>query len=366
VDARLAAKLAGRIVCWQVALAPALLVTRELFNCLAEAHGNFGRRIRLSQQAIEDLEWLRANLVGWNGRRIWRRSRLPALRLRTDASGRFWAAILDNTEETSEAMEVPLDIPLRGPLSLSEQEGSSTFREPLAFRRALEDLAHRLSGQAVLLLCDSHSTVRALINGASPSRACWPVVRAIGKLALNFGIELLPTWVPREQNVEADFLTRAEADPGDWTLDCSVFLQAQAMWPELTQESAVDRFGSMDAPSPLRRFNTRFYHRGAEAINCYGQDWCRTFNWLVPPFSQVGRALKHLVECRAEGVLVHPGWDSAPWWPLLCALRVSAPVRIPLSAVKPGLAPNPEPFRNEAWTLWMTRVSGSRPATLEA
>jgi hypothetical protein len=357
VEARAAAKLAGRIVCWQVALAPALLVTRELFNCMAEAHGNFGRRIRLSVGAIEDLEWLRANLSGWNGRRIWRRSQLPSLRLRTDASGLFWAAILDGTVERPGT-----EIPLRGALSPSEQVSSSTFRELLAVRHALVLLAHHLENQAVLLLCDSQSTVGALLNGASPSPACWPLVREVGRLALTFGIELLPTWVPREQNAEADFLTRVEADPGDWTLDPAVFRQAQALWPELAQPSAVDRFGSMDAPSQLPRFNTRFYHPRAEAVNCYGQDWSKTFNWMVPPFSQVGRALKHMCEGHSEGVLVHPRWESAPWWPLLESLRVGAPVPIPAYKLRPGLAPNPEPFRSPSWTMWMSRVASvSRP-----
>jgi hypothetical protein len=286
---------------------------------------------------------------------------MPALRLRTDASGLFWAAILDANEQLGE-WQVPMpELPLRGALSEEQKRQSSTFRELLAVLRALQLLAPRLASQAVLLQSDSSGGVAALVKGRSASPLCWPLVRDISRLCLQFSIELLPTWVPREQNTLADSHTRVEADPGDWLLDSRAFALAQRTWPGLLEgPAAVDRFASMTVPSPLGRFNTRYYHPMAEAINCYTQRWEGTVSWMVPPFSQVGRALRHLEEAAARGVLVFPDWPSAPWWPLLLALRVGDSIPVPLAWVRAGEAGNPEPLRNPRWRLRMALVDGSR------
>ena len=45
--------------------------------------------------------------------------------------------------------------------------------------------------------------------------------------------------------------------------------------------------------------------------------WNCENNWLVPPISLVGRAVKHVKASGARATLVVPSWPSAPFWPLL-------------------------------------------------
>ena len=47
-------------------------------------------------------------------------------------------------------------------------------------------------------------------------------------------------------------------------------------------------------------------------------DWSGENNWLLPPVALIPRVVRHAQQCRAEGTLVVPQWESAPFWPLVC------------------------------------------------
>jgi mRNA deadenylase 3'-5' endonuclease subunit Ccr4 len=60
-----------------------------------------------------------------------------------------------------------------------------------------------------------------------------------------------------------------------------------------------------------KRFNaaTKQLGRGAEAIDCFTQNWHGTINYVMCPFQLIGRVLKHVEECCAETVIVVPNWN---------------------------------------------------------
>ena len=118
-------------------------------------------------------------------------------------------------------------------------------------------------------------------------------------------IRLNISWLPRDQNSQADFLSKI-VDFDDYFLHDEVFFNLDNLWGP----HSVDRFAcSYNAKLP--RFNSRFVQDGPRAVDAFTRDWSPENNWLVPPISLVSRALRHMGDCKAVGTLVVPLWKSA-------------------------------------------------------
>lgn len=52
-------------------------------------------------------------------------------------------------------------------------------------------------------------------------------------------------------------------------------------------------------------------------VDAFAFDWSTDNNGLVPPMHLVGRVVKHMLHCKANGMLVVPKWTSALFWPSL-------------------------------------------------
>ena len=64
-----------------------------------------------------------------------------------------------------------------------------------------------------------------------------------------------------------------------------------------------------------------FWCPGTSGVDAFAYDWRSDLNWLVPPVCLIPRVLKHLVNCRARGVLVVPKWESSLFWPMIIDLQ---------------------------------------------
>ena len=53
-------------------------------------------------------------------------------------------------------------------------------------------------------------------------------------------------------------------------------------------------------------------------MDAFTVNWSGENNWWCPPPVLITRVLRHAEWCRASGSLVVPGWESAPYWLLLC------------------------------------------------
>lgn len=60
-----------------------------------------------------------------------------------------------------------------------------------------------------------------------------------------------------------------------------------------------------------------FWTPGTSGVDAFAFDWSQDVNWIVPPISLIGRAVRHLLNCGAKGTLVVPKWKSAVFWPSL-------------------------------------------------
>ena len=90
---------------------------------------------------------------------------------------------------------------------------SSTFRELLGVLRCLEALVHLCIGKFVVVQVDAQN-ILGIINRGSGKLAINKLARDIFWFGLVNGITLSVEWVPREENVFADELSKLLI-PGD-------------------------------------------------------------------------------------------------------------------------------------------------------
>ena len=125
-------------------------------------------------------------------------------------------------------------------------------------------------------------------------------------------IRLYPTWIPRELNQDADYLSKFK-DSDDWSIDKATFNYICKEFGTPT----VDRFAD-NLNTKLDVFNSKFYCPGTSAVNSFTQDWSHaSLNWLCPPIKFILATIEHLRRCKAKGILLIPQWPSSHYWPLI-------------------------------------------------
>jgi hypothetical protein len=122
---------------------------------------------------------------------------------------------------------------------------------------------------------------------------------------------IFTVWIPRGQNVQADYLSRI-IDTDDWQTTVEFYNYLDSMWGP----HSVDRFANVDNRK-TKRFNSLYWNPGTLGVDAFNSNWSSEVNWLVPPVSLASRAINHLVECKALGILVVPKWPSVLFWPLI-------------------------------------------------
>ena len=187
---------------------------------------------------------------------------------------------------------------------------SSTYRELKATLYVLASFADQLKGKVVKHHSDNQNVVRVLFNG-SKKQALHKVVLSIFNLCIDNKINLLPEWVPRDDNVIADLASKS-IDRDHFMLHPDIFAAFDIMWGPHT----IDRFSSFRSRQ-LPRFNSRWANPCSEGVDAFSFRWDNENNWLFPPPKLIPRVLKHLASSKAEGTLIVPEWPSAHWWPLV-------------------------------------------------
>ena len=124
-------------------------------------------------------------------------------------------------------------------------------------------------------------------------------------------IELLPSWIPREDNETADFISKL-SDTDNWGIDYETFAFIEARYGKFT----IDRFAD-NLNKKVEVFNSKFYCPFTSGVNAFTFDWSNHFNWLCPPVNLIGDTINHLKLCKGKAVLLVPMWQSSYFWPLL-------------------------------------------------
>ena len=191
-----------------------------------------------------------------------------------------------------------------------EKRTSSTNRELVAIKCCLQSFANQIRHEAVEIRTDNQNAVRIIQKGSKKEHLQNLAIQ-IFEICTQYDILLQPTWIPRELNKYADYLSKL-TDRDDWSIDNETFA---FLCQEFGQPS-FDRFAdNLNRKAP--RFNSRHLCPDSNGVNAFAQNWSRaSHNWICPPVKLIPAALRHAKMCRAKGTFVIPQWPSSYFWTL--------------------------------------------------
>ncbi|MEW8548152.1 MAG: reverse transcriptase domain-containing protein [Candidatus Thiodiazotropha sp.] len=316
--ARKLAGLIGQIISMQCGIGSAVrLRTRELYKCLL-AKASWDSPVMIQSGAFQELLFWKENLSGLNGKCLGANDSVDKV-IVSDASAVGYGGYIEGLADSE----------LIGSWSQSESIQSSTWRELEAVRRVVEHSKDSLEGQSVVLKTDNKNVTSILKTGSRVPELQEKAI-AVNEACSSKSVCLLPTWVPREKIEKADFLSRC-TDSDDWGMKWWVFLWLDHLWGPHT----YDRFAS-DYNAKCATFSSRWWCPGTSAIDAFSESWQGHNNWLVPPPRLIVRCLHKLRNEGAEGTLIVPKWQSAPFWPLLYPDGQNLAKNVSKSLVLPG------------------------------
>ena len=299
VQARHLASITGILLSMSLAVGPvSRLMTRAMY-ALIESRVSWCDQLSVTGEVRYELEFWMSGLEKFKSQPIWHSP--SAVRVvYSDASDTGYGDyIVEHGPYVAQGQWTP-----------EQARQSSTWRELRAVVMVLESLGHKLSNSRVRWFTDNQNVARILEVGSRKFNLQCEVVKVFN-LMLEHQIHIEPSWIPREQNEYADYLSRIV--DYDWQLNPMIFSALDSMFGPHT----VDRFADSHN-THLVRFNSRYGNPGSEAVDAFTVNWAGENNWLCPPIGLIPRVLRHAQCCKAEGTLVVPWWESAPFWTIVC------------------------------------------------
>lgn len=302
----------------------------------------------LTTEAREALSWVVENLERCNGRRFgWEPEEIYDVEI--DASSSGWGAHLVEPQTRRTLLRA------RGHWRAKDSAEVSNVRETRVPAMALESLRQHLTpGRAVRFHTDNTTCLAYLRRGAGPLRHLSDIAHHATELAASMQLDLLPPrFLAGINNTQADASSRS-IDLDGWALRPEVFNTVDLHFGPLT----IDRFAT-DTNAKLERFNSSDLCPGAEAIDCFAQDWSRDNNYFFPPVALIGRVLEKVMAEGARGVLIVPERRDLPWWEQ--AERVARDRRpLSLRAFEDVTDESIEQMRRIANQWWALQIDGRR------
>jgi len=329
---RVVAKFVGLAMSTAPAVPLAKAFCRRLMSELRQPGLPWNARILVSSEARQDFLTLADLISGLKPQPIV--SPNPSLTIQTDASLTGYGAVLLETGRCLKGSWDSIDLP---------SFPSINFLELHAVQLALQELPIP-PDSVVRLQSDNATAVAYLKNFSGRIPALHVLARSILELTLNKKITLLPVHIPGSINSTADRLSREKVD---WELKHTAF---RKMCKYLETNPQVDRFAS-SLNHKLPRFNSRWPHPRAEAVNSMTLDWTSDVNYWAPPVPLLDRTVLKIRTEKATGVLITPPW-SRTWLPTVLTLADKV-LRLPVQAFQPLSA-----FEMKSGFLLAWRISG--------
>jgi hypothetical protein len=213
-------------------------------------------------------------------------------------------------------------------LSLLERTTSSMIRELLVVLRALRsyprgkvpgsidglELAVHMDNQGAVFVCGGHVPGFDGVYGGSSKEAAQEIAELILKEMILRGCRGHFTWVPREENVPADYMSKIH-DLSDWAM-LPVWVKALG---RRHGQHTVNLFANENNVVVVSgRFWSRFWCPGTEGVDAFTICWAGENNWINPPFFLIGDVIHHLRWSKAVATVIIPIRKWASWWPQVC------------------------------------------------
>jgi hypothetical protein len=256
---------------------------------------------------------------------------------------------------------------------------SSTLRELFSITRFIGAIHHLLRGGRFRVFLDNLGCVFILggvvpsfavgnrqwgefVTGGSPNQALQALACELFQLQLDGGFELQAVWLPREQNLRADYLSRvSEMRHHDYRIRTAVFHELNGLWGPFS----IDRFASVENRQTAR-FCSHYFHPEAEWTDAFSASWAGENNWLFPPAttSAIGRTVSRICADGATGTLIVPLSEWSLWRSTLRPRDTWATFVLAAKRLGPPMACLTVPRRYwglmRGCTIYALRVDGRR------
>ncbi len=370
VSVRSLAKLAGKITSMRWAFGMLVpLFTRGLHSCIG--NHDMWEHVPLGDNAVRDLLFWQSGLARFNGfSRLWRPMQTRWV-IHTDAAGigsdgfqGGWGGLLSQPWSRRPVSSA------HGTFQAFTSLHNSTFQELEAVYCNLLTFNREgaLGGHCVRIVSDSQAAVAIMAAFRSRNPDLHAQCSKIFMYCMQHDIRLLADWVPREENAEADALSKWH-DRGDWCFNPSLFMEIANQFGIGPQD--VDLFASEDNTLLARFYSYR------PSPHCEGVDglaaaplWHSFRAWAFPPYQLIGQLLALLQRHAAYMCLIVPWLPGAVWWPVLAPsgshfaawvheARLLLPRDHPL-LVRPGPSNRPH-ATTPNWPMLALRVDTRQP-----
>ena len=304
ISARELSQLAGKIVSTKFIIGNIIhLKTRNIFKTIEE-RSSWDSKFNLSVQpeTIKEIVFWKNNIKNLNKKFI-REYKTPSFVVYSDASDSGLASIYK---------EKGKDYVCYKNFSDKEKSLSSTWRELEAIRYSLNCSKEKFKNKIIFWYTDNYACSLIVRKGSTKSHL-HNLALEIHNLTFKYSIDLNVCWVPREENTEADLLSK-QIDYDDWYITSELVSMLTRKWGKVT----IDRFAS-HTNRKVDRFNSKYICPGTEGVNAFSVDWSHENNLLVPPVYLIPKTITHFLASKfsSKAILLCPYWPSSTFWPML-------------------------------------------------
>ena len=191
-----------------------------------------------------------------------------------------------------------------------EKASSSTWRETQAVYLFLSIHEDNFRNGKIKWYSDNQG-VASVVHKGSMCRDLNLCATSILQVCLQNNIQLSINWVPRDENIEADALSKF-IDSDDWSIQSHIFKLLNTRHGPFT----LDAFAS-NLTKQVPKFYSKFWCHGTAGVDAFAYNWHDENSWIVPPPKLIPTVIKHMKHCKARGILVVPRWQTSCYWPLL-------------------------------------------------
>ena len=200
------------------------IMTRYL-NLVINTRHSWNSMVVLTDPAKEELKFWRDNLRSLKGIPFWQKPFVPSKELFSDASSTGCGAFIKGSS-----------LICHRNWSTEESLKSSTWRELVTIKFALDSFEDHLAGRRICCKTDSQNVVR-IVQVGSMIKELQDIALDIFLLCLRRQIQLNVSWVPRDFNSNADFVSKI-FDFDEYSVHNDIFLLLEDRWGS----HSIDRF----------------------------------------------------------------------------------------------------------------------------
>jgi hypothetical protein len=313
--------------------------------CMSLHRSGWDCPVAFSEPAVADISWWVKNLGIINGKAVIPKN--PNARGTTDASDHAWG--FEVTNRTGQNFKV------NGAFPLHLQRRHINFKELLVIRYLLETCGEALKNQIVSLGIDNMVALSYINKLGGKIGKLASLADQIFGLMRKHRISIQGYYIPSEENVVADRLSRMRQTTAEWKLNPKAFKMVSDRWGP----HSIDLFATRENRQ-IKRFASWKLQPGASWTDSMVHPWTGENAYANPPPNLLSKILAKVKDEKVKGMtLIAPLWWSRTWISTLVEMSSDLPMFLPrLRNLQLNHVSSRLPSSCPVWPLVAWRISG--------